>query len=136
LTVGWADVVIEDNAPGDLSLARAFESREPDTGEPSRGTKVSIDDIHLGHVWVHGHTAAVPLIDADVDDLDGALSSTKKALDIDVKRVNLRGRGLAGKDPEGILTGSASLPSDSQDGRRVSARYEGRVGAIVVSADG
>ena len=38
LRVGWAEVVLEENAAGELGLQRAFVSRAPATGKPSRGT--------------------------------------------------------------------------------------------------
>src|SRR5262249_45174507 len=75
LLLDGAEVVLEDDAAGEIGLVRAFEPREPST-EPGRGVHVTISKIRLPHAWVHGHLASVPVIDADLDDLAGAFEST------------------------------------------------------------
>lgn len=138
LHVDWAHVLLEENAAGELGLVRAFESRAPATGQPpsAAGPEISIAEIHVNHTWAHGHTAAVPVIDVDLDDLSGAFTSTPESTAIDIHRLSLRGRGLPGMNPEGSLSASLSLPAQEESGRRASARYEGQVGEIPVIGTG
>jgi translocation and assembly module TamB len=136
LVIDGAEVALEENAAGELGLQRAFESPTPDTGEPSRGTEVAIDHIRLGHAWVHGHMAAVPLLDGDLKDVAAAFVSTPETTDIDVDHLFAIGRGLPAMNPHGTVEARASLPADPKDPTRVSARYEGLVGDIAVRADG
>lgn len=134
LTINGAEVVLEEDATGTLTLQRAFESRQPPSEGP--GAEVSIPEITLGHAWVHGHLSAVPLVDADLKDLAAAFASTPETTDLEIRRLSVRGRGLPGMNPEGAVVGSMSLPADPADETRVSARYEGRVGDIPVNANG
>ncbi len=80
--------------------------------------------------------AAVPVLDADLKDFAGGFSSTPKSTGIDVQRLLVRGRGLPGMNPEGLVVARASLPADPKDETRVTANYEGRIGDIPVRADG
>jgi translocation and assembly module TamB len=136
LIIGGAEVVLEQNAAGDIGLQRAFDSRTPDTGQPSRGIDVVIPDIHLGHAWVHGHLAAVPVLDADIDDLGGAFTSTPKTTDVQIERLLVHGRGLLGMDLQGAVAGSASLPADPQGPTRAKAHYDGKLGDVPLRAEG
>ena len=136
LSVDGAEVVFEDNATGELGLARAFESSTPSTGAPSRGAEVTIDAIQIRHTWAHGHLAAVPVIDADLKDLAGVFVSTPKTTGIDVLHLFVRGRGLPGMNPEGEIVGNASFPADAKEGNRISGKYDGLFGAVPVRAEG
>ena len=136
VSIDGAEVVLEDNAAGELGLARAFESSTPPSGEPSTGTEVTIDAIQIRHAWVHGHLAAVPVLDADLKDFAGGFVSTPKTIGIDVLHLTVRGRGLPGMNPEGEVVGHASLPADAEEGNRINGKYEGLLGAIPVRAEG
>ena len=136
LSIHTVEVVLDENAAGELGLVRAFDSSTPPSGEPSSGTEVTIDAIQIRHVWVHGHMAAVPVLDADVKDFAGGFVSTPKTTGIDVLHMVIHGRGLPGMNPDGELTGKVSLPADAKEGNRINARYEGLVGAIPVRAEG
>ncbi len=136
LSINGVEAVLEENAAGELGLVRAFDSKTPDTGEPSSGTDVTIGSIQIPHVWVHGQMAAVPVLDADLKDFAGGFSSTPKSTGIDVQHLRVIGRGLPGMNPEGLVVARASLPTDPKDEMRVNANYEGRIGDIPVRADG
>lgn len=135
LTINGAEVALEEDAAGKLGLQRAFDARQPST-PGGRGTEISVPSIHLRHAWVHGHLASAPIIDADLKELAAAYASTPKTTEIEVERLFVRGRGLIGINPEGDVKAHAALPADGKDDRRVSAHYEGRIGAIPVRADG
>lgn len=136
LAINGLEVVLEENAAGELGLVRAFDSPTPDTGEPSSGTDVTIPSIVVHHTWVHGHMAAVPVLDADLKDLAAGFTLTPESTGIDVQHLLVRGRGLPGMNPEGLVVARASLPSDPKGDTRVTARYDGRIGDIPVRADG
>jgi translocation and assembly module TamB len=136
VSIDGAEVLLEDNAAGELGLVRAFESSTPPSTTPSRGTVVTIDAIQIKHAWVHGHLAAVPVLDADVDDLAGSFLTTPKTTGIDVLHAAIHGRGMAGMDPAGAVVGHASFPADAKEGNRINAKYEGLIGAVPVTAEG
>lgn len=135
IDVDGAEILIEDNAAGEIGLARAFESKEPSGPDTGPGTRVSLPEIHLRHAWVHGRLAAVPVIDADLKDLEAAVLSSPETLDLDVKRLAVHARGMPGMSPDGDVVASASLPSDEKADRKVVARYRGKVGDLPVVAD-
>ncbi len=133
LTINGAEVTVEEDATGDLGLLRAFDSRSAQAG--GSGTDISIPAATLRHAWVHGHMAAVPVLDADLDDLAGAFVSTPDTTNLDVAHLFVRGRGLPGMNPEGTLVASVVLPADPNGDKKVTAHYDGRAGAIPLRAD-
>jgi translocation and assembly module TamB len=135
LTINAAELVIEDDPAGEIGLIRAFHSRQP-SAPGGRGTEIVIGQLTIHHTWVHGHLAAAPILDADLEELAGAFTSTPDTTDIDIKHLFVRARGLGGMSPEGDVEASAALPSGADGDRRAHARYEGRIGAIPVRADG
>jgi translocation and assembly module TamB len=136
LSINGLEAVLEENAAGELGVVRAFDSATPDTGKPSSGTDVTIGAIQIPHVWVHGHMAAVPVLDADLKDFAGGFISTPKSTGIDVQHLLVRGRGIPGMNPEGLVVARATLPADPKGETRVTANYDGRIGDIPVRADG
>ncbi len=115
---GVLEVVLEQgHAPvASLDPLRAFASRRPSAG--GRGTEISVPEIHLHHAWVHGHLAAAPVIDADLEELGGALTSTPKITEMEVGHLFVRGRGLPGMNPQGAVQARVALPADGADPRR------------------
>lgn len=139
LGIGSVEVVIAEDEAGTLSIQKAFEPRGPAPPRregASRGVEIAVPDIRVRHVWVHGRTASVPLVDADLEGLLASFGSTPDATEIGVEHVRVRGRGLPGLNPEGVVAGRASLPSEPEGDARVSAQFEGRVGEIPVVANG
>jgi translocation and assembly module TamB len=135
LSIDDAEVVVVEDGAGRIGLRRAFAPRAVSTG-PSRGVDLSIAEIRLGHAWVHGHAGAVPVIDADLDDLAAMLWSTPAATDLTVDRLRVRARGLGGLSPEGAIQARVSLPSDPAEDRQIHATYEGKVGDVPLTAHG
>jgi autotransporter translocation and assembly factor TamB len=133
LAVASLEVAVEQDELGAVNLARAFAPRAPEGG-PSRGTDLSLARVAVDHAWVHGRLAAVPVLDVDLDGLEGAFASTPRSTAIDVDRLHLRARGMPGRDPDGAITAHATLPAGGE--RTARASYEGRVGAIEVRAEG
>ena len=84
---------------------------------------------------MHGHLAAVPVLDADLEDLAAALAATPDATHLGVAHLFVRGRGLPGMSPEGTLEASVTLPAAPRGERRVRAHFDGRAGAIPLRAD-
>lgn len=136
LSVHGIEAVLEENAEGELGLPRAFESRAPATNAPSRGTDVTLGAVQVGHVWVHGRIAAVPVLDADVKAFVGGLTSTPKGTEIDVRHLFVVSRGLPGMNPEGLVVARVFLPSEANGSTHVRADYDGRIGDIPVRAHG
>jgi autotransporter translocation and assembly factor TamB len=133
--VDEVEAVVEEDASGELGLVRAFDPRRPSTPSTGeRGMALSVPAIRLRHAWVHGHLATIPVIDADLEDLRAALASTPEMTTIDVGHLFVRGRGLGGMSPEGIVEARAALPADPAGEKQVSARYEGRAGEIPLRA--
>lgn len=131
-----ATVVLEENEAGELALARTFASRAPSTGGPPTKVAFTAADVRIRHVWVRGHMAVVPLIDADLEDLVGAFETTPETMDIEVRHARLRGRGLPGMNPDGTLVGRLSLPSDARESNQAAVHYQGWIGGIPVLAEG
>jgi translocation and assembly module TamB len=136
VSIDGAEVVLEDNAAGELGLVRAFDSSTPSTGAPSRGTEVTIDAIQIRHTWAHGHLAAAPVIDADLKDLAGSFVSTPKTTGFDILHLFVRGRGFPGMNPEGDVVGKASFPEGAKEANRITGKYDGVLGAVPVRAEG
>ena len=136
ISIDGVEVVLEENAAGELGLQRAFDSRAPTTSAPSRGTYLTVGAIEVRHAWARGHLAVMPVIDADLKDLAGGLASTPAGTALDVRHLVVVGRGLPGMSPAGLVVASAFLPSNEAGELRVNARYDGRLGDIPVRADG
>jgi translocation and assembly module TamB len=135
-SIDAAEVVLEENAGGELGLQRAFELRPSTPGGPSRAVEVTIDAIHIRHTWLHGSMRALPIVDADVEDLRAGFLTTPTVTEVDLKHLTIEGRGLRGASPCGALSGRLSLPEAAWPGARASAVYDGLLGAIPVHAEG
>ncbi len=134
-TIDAVEVVLEEDATGELGLVRAFVSSEPSTGGPSTSVEVTIDAIQIRHAWAHGQLAALPVLDADLKELRGAFASTSDTTVIDLKSVAIEARGLAGLSPRGEVTGHATIPANDDDAH-VTVTYEGLIGAVPVRGEG
>jgi translocation and assembly module TamB len=136
LSVARADVSLDTDVGGVLRIARAFTPppASPSTG-PSRGIRVSLRRVSVGHASVHGQMSGAPRIDADVDDLVGALLVTPETLAMDVSRARLAGTAWPGRAiARGVVEVHLTRPSPSGRDLGVSAIWTGTVGAIAESA--
>ncbi|MEZ4301634.1 MAG: hypothetical protein R3B70_42260 [Polyangiaceae bacterium] len=138
LVVDDAEAVLEEDEAGELSIARAFAAA--DTSEPAReegsGTEVLLSDVLVRHAWVHGRLAAVPIVDADIEDAKAALEVVAAHTRIDLHRLSLRARGLEGVNPNGVVRASAIFPASEAEEREVEAHYDGRLGDVPVMGAG
>ncbi len=135
LSVDAAEVVLEKDGSGKLGIARTFESKEPPS-EGARPTEIRIEAATLAHVWVHGALSDAAVLDADVDEIAGNLTSKPEQLSIHVDHAKVRGRGNPGLDPSGTVQGRAAIPAKGASGLEAAGRFEGTVGAVVVEAGG
>lgn len=159
LDVQDAMVVLEQDAEGQLSIARAFESRTPDTGEPSTPVQVDLSNIHIAHLRAEGHlqggdeagaerqsaghepqpgpalaTSATAFpIDVDAEHLRGDFQYSEEAIGIRLRHVALVARDLEGSDLSVVLSGQVHLPEDPLDAT-VAADCSGYFGAVPFSA--
>ncbi|HVY46900.1 MAG TPA: hypothetical protein VHB21_13525, partial [Minicystis sp.] len=132
--IDYADVTLDANGEGKLGIARAFEPAKPSTS-PGRATAVKVSALTVEHAWVHGTPAAsAPYVDADVDQLAGALATSPRETRIDLDRALLKTRGLEGKNPDGAVRAHATLPADGAEPTVASAAFDGHVGAVAVHA--
>ncbi|HMJ14290.1 MAG TPA: hypothetical protein VK524_22900, partial [Polyangiaceae bacterium] len=137
LSLGHADVLLEQDASGALTLQTAFEPKQPAPTEapPGRPVEVQLADIQIDHAWLHGGVPALPTIDAELHGLRGFLSLDEAGTQLGVERVSLLGRALPnGANPAGILTAELQIPSDSARGMNVNALFSGRVRQIETRA--
>lgn len=132
--VGSAEVVIDENEQGELGIQRAFASRTPPSGEPSRPTEVEVSDIYVEHVWIHGGLAASPVIDLDLEGFKGRFASKPEHTEIRVDQLWIEGRAVAGVAPRGSLRAHTFIPEDPA-ALAVAAQFDGSVGDVTVFAD-
>ncbi|MGD0676928.1 MAG: translocation/assembly module TamB domain-containing protein [Polyangiaceae bacterium] len=129
--VDRGEVDLDSDADGRLLIAEALgPAGPPEPPSPhARGLRLQIDRIVLGRAWVHGTMAGAPPIDADVDDLEGALISAPDRLEGDVRRLGLFARRMAeGADLRGVLRGHVLIPSLPDGPRAVRADWSGVLG--------
>src|SRR6185436_17876375 len=63
-----AEAVLEERPAREIGLERALEPRAPRVAG-GRPVEITIASLRLRHGWVHGHLAAAPVIDVDLEDL-------------------------------------------------------------------
>ncbi|APR81349.1 Hypothetical protein A7982_06696 [Minicystis rosea] len=131
LSVGGLDALIEKDRTGQLTLSRALSPRAPSAG-PGRGSAMTMSSVHLGHGWIHGHLDDAPIIDVDVDDLEGSLHASKSDTAVNVDRLLVRSRGLDGLSPKGAIEARVSLPASPTAEKRMQAQLEGRLGEVPI----
>jgi translocation and assembly module TamB len=129
-----ADVNLDADASGTLRIVRAFVSQGPSTGS-SRGVEVAIRQLRAGHVTARGKPAGAPVIDADVDALDGGIAVDPETLAIDVTRARLVARRLiGGAGATGDVEVHLARPSPRGDGLAARVAFAGSLGSVAISA--
>jgi translocation and assembly module TamB len=91
------EVALDNDAKGDLGIARAFESRpstqpkKPAPAVPTEDVRLTINDAYVRHAWVHGNLVP-PKLDGDGDELHAKLVIHDNKLNIDLRegRVTMR----------------------------------------------
>ncbi|HEY2510235.1 MAG TPA: hypothetical protein VGI39_05245, partial [Polyangiaceae bacterium] len=142
LSIANADVLLEAAANGDLEIADVFEPAAagppPPPEKSSGGLDLSLSKIALRHAWVHGGLPSLPVIDADLADLDARFQMNSARTAVDVRRLRLNTRGLPAKeDLAAQLEAHLMLPVEDADRTRsASLTFVGRVGQADVHLTG
>lgn len=127
VALSHARVQLVDAGQGVPTLATAFESRTP--GPPSGGTvSLKVTRAHFEHVWAHG-TLGGTAIDAELEELRGALGVTERAVRIEVPAAKLLARALPSRpEPRGDFAGALEVPLGAAGAPLVArARFDGQV---------
>ena len=142
LTIEDAEALLESAANGDLEIADVFEPAQegppPPPDKSSGSIDLSLSKIALRHAWVHGTLASVPVIDADLADLDARFEMNAARTAVDVRRLRLNTRGLPSRqDLAAQLEAHLVLPVEHpDDARSASLSFVGRVGQADVNLTG
>ena len=135
LRVPAADVALTEDREGVLGLVRAFEPRTP--SEPKAdgdGVSVTLGEVTLEHVWVHGAVSGSPTLDLDLDGARGWLRVTPAtegvALALGVTRAELTARRCPRREPTRRGPFQLAMPSDSGRAMGLGADFRGDVGGL------
>ncbi|WP_437302720.1 translocation/assembly module TamB domain-containing protein [Sorangium sp. So ce388] len=134
--VGDADVLLEQDQQGALTLAQAFTpkpSEEP-PAEDGRPLRLELSRIVLDRAAVHGTVAPESPIDATIEDFAGAIVVADQS-QYALERVRITERRLLPVPVEATsVAGSVDVPADAP--MALTAKLEGSVGAIPITAEG
>jgi translocation and assembly module TamB len=140
LSIDHIDVLLAQAADGSLTIANAFQPAEagppPPPAKKSSGLDLSLERVALKHAWIHGATSAVPLIDAELDDLAGSFRMTPDTTSVAVRELHFLTRGMPnGADVVARLEADLSMPADAEQ-MTASGRIRATVGGIDLRANG
>lgn len=116
LTIDDIDVALDRDAAGNLGIAQAFASKNPEP--PAKSAKpepegvnllLNIARAHVGHAKIHGNVVP-PSVDGDVSALDGRVAIADSILTIDVDHADTVVRSPSVPAPEG---GPPSAPLEA-----------------------
>ncbi len=138
--VDHAEVQLREDEELGVTLARAFLPREtePSAPEPTTaGPRISIANVRLERVWVHGRVAGSPELDADLLKLRASLTqSSAEGFTLELDSLQLVTRGMPGAlDPCGTVVGRVEVPQAEQRPMRLEATLEGRALDSPLSVD-
>jgi translocation and assembly module TamB len=141
LRIDHVDALIEQEADGTLTIQRAFEPRETKAADPNapkgRGLDLSLPHIDVRHAWVHGGIAALPVIDAELHELDGAFGLTPQKTQLDLRRFRLNTRSMpSNANPDGVIEAHLVLPAASGADLGASLAFVGAIGGIAARVNG
>lgn len=139
LTAKDVNVTLLEEAPGQPSIARAFEPREPKPEDPNaRATRIEFQNIAVEHIGVRGGMQAVPVVHADLSSLDTALTLDESSTHADLRGVRIAARKLPQVGSvAGQLQARALVPGEKSAAEpKVSMAFDGAVAAIPVQAQG
>ncbi|MGK3992616.1 translocation/assembly module TamB domain-containing protein [Sorangium sp. So ce1024] len=134
--VSDADVLLEQDAQGALTLSQAFTpkpSEEP-PAEEGRPLRLELSRVVLDRAAVHGTVAPETPIDATIENFAGAIVVADRS-QYALERVRIVERRLLPVPIEATsVAGSVSVPAEAP--MELTARLEGSVGAIPITAEG
>ncbi|WP_437806640.1 translocation/assembly module TamB domain-containing protein [Sorangium sp. So ce1078] len=134
--VGDADVLLEQDEQGALTLAEAFTPKPSDAppAEDGRPLRLELSRIVLDHAAVHGTVAPESPIDATIENLAGGIVVADRSR-YALERVRIIERRLLPVPVEVThVSGDVSVPVDAP--MELTAKLEGSVGAIPLTAEG
>ncbi|WP_437476602.1 translocation/assembly module TamB domain-containing protein [Sorangium sp. So ce1014] len=134
--VADADVLLEQDPQGALTLAEAFTpkpSEEP-PAEEGRPLRLELSRVVLDHAAVHGTVAPGSPIDATIEDVAGGIVVADRS-QYALERLRITERRLLPVPVEVTsISGNVSVPADAP--MELTAKLEGSVGAIPLTAEG
>jgi translocation and assembly module TamB len=119
LSIDHVDALLVQNADGAFAIAEAFQPAQlgppPPPEKTTGGLDLALMKVHLGHAWVHGATAPLPVLDADLDGLDAGFEMSPRATSIDLRRLVVRTRGMPKQADVGAsIAGRLALPAEGR----------------------
>lgn len=137
LELGHADVLLREDPSGALTIQTAFEPQKPEPpgAPPGRPVEVHLRDVRIGHAWVHGGVAALPVIDGELRGLLGSMTLDSTGTHLDVAHVGVDTRAMpSGANPHGVLRAELHVPSAPERGLGAAATFAGRVARLETRA--
>jgi len=140
----WADVSL-DYQGDSMRIAGAFvpkPSTKPPSPGPSRGVKVTVSQIALQHVWVHGAVPKVPPLDVDANDIRAHLDVTadskpSDAVAIHVGHIHLLSRNAPYHgDLDGDAHAALTIPIGTDVKLAIGGTYRGAIAGIPAKIKG
>jgi len=135
LTVARADVNLDADDDGTLRIVRAFTATPPTSpAGRSRGVRLKIAHVRVGHVSIHGQMNGAPPIDSDLDDLEGSFLVAPESLELHADRLKIAFRKLpGGAQAQGSIEAHLAQPSPRGGDRALRMSWRGTVDAIAES---
>ncbi|WP_437874306.1 translocation/assembly module TamB domain-containing protein [Sorangium sp. So ce513] len=136
IRVEQAEVLVQSNAAGGVTIGDAFEplppARPPSAapGGPPRDVLVALSRIEIGRGWVHGQLAPPRALDADVSRLVGSLHIGPDGVAIDVDQTGLVDRAFL----PATTAGTANYHLRAGDEVRMWSSFAGRLADVEITA--
>lgn len=131
------EVVLIDDGKGTPTLASAFSPRTPSPEEPARSsapTTISVPDLKVRHIWVHGGLAALPGIDTELSRLALSLRSQGAELDAKLDNLSVVARNLPGQlNPRGKFVAQVSVRAEPASKIKGFADFDGTLSGAPTS---
>jgi translocation and assembly module TamB len=130
-----AEVVVQADDNGDITIARAFTPRPRESAPSSGGTtevSVWLPDIELGTAAVTGRVAGLSDFAADLANVSGSVLAGSERTSIRVRRYSVRARGPLPAELSGAAQTQIELPSSTGQKVSVWGTLDGFLGDLQV----